>query len=153
MLGTHVTIKAHAHYVQTVVRFYGEHGLEYNEYSFAGATVPKQVCSFMGGAHLSAWLEKDARSDNDCNVRAEYLPGFPGYFEMRITFPEPSDHSLFEVEEARFIDPAKGGRSIAGAFKDVKFKRPILNNLFNAIESKDVAKLREILDALSVVGA
>lgn len=148
-----LTVKVHANYVQTVVRFYGKTGLEYRERSLVGATVPKQVCACADFETADLWVTDEARSDDDYNVRAEYMPGFPGYFEMRITFPEPSDYSLFEVEEARFVDAAKGGRSIAGAFKDAKFKRPILNNLLNAIEAKNVEKLREILDALSVVGA
>ena len=95
----------------------------------------------------------DARDAEAYDVTLPYLPDFAGFFEMCITFPDATNHADFVVNEARYIDPSKGGKNIAGAFKDAQFKRPILNNLLNAIEKKDVAKLREILDALSVVGA
>lgn len=150
MIGTQVTIRVHENYVQTCVRFYGETGLTYNELARFGADVPLAVFDALNVDTLEELLIE--WQDVKFDATMPYFPDFGGWLEIRYTLPDPANLTDFFVNEARYVDAKKGGRSVAGAFKNAQFKRSIMLNILNAIKEKDAPKLIKIISALDVVG-
>lgn len=148
MLGIKVSIKVHANYVQTCVRFWGKTGVEYTEYALFGASVPSKVLAQPDAEALQS-LCRRLRSDPETyNVRAKYIEDFDGYFSLVMDFPDVADLSIFDVLEARIIEDKRGGRDVVEALKDPQLKRVVLTNFFGAVAEKDVAKMTGLLNIL-----
>lgn len=154
MIGINVTVQVHQNYVQTCVRMYGATGMSHKEYAVFGAKNPAEVLACDTLEKMLAYMQDVDKGlkDEEYDVRAPYIEGFDGWVKISYTFPNPTDLSDFAVTEARYVDGLKGGRDIGGAFKTA-FKRAVMINLFNAIASKDVAKMRVVLRALDTAGA
>lgn len=147
MNSVQVTIRVHAHYVQTCVRFYGDSMLSYDEVARFGAGVPKAVFEVQDAGSLGDTM-RDWKEEK-YNVNYPYFPDFDGWLEIRYTIPDTEDFTNLNVEEARYVDVKRGGHDVGWAFQNAQFKRAIMLNILTATAEKNAVALIKILRTLT----
>ena len=133
----------HANYIQTSVRKYLT-PLKYAELGFGTADLPRGVI----GASSYREIEDTI---NSVPTPDENLPGFKGWFTVRIEFPNGDDMSEFDVREFRVVHEKRGGRDLVNAFNNPSFRalrRKVLTNLFTVLSERDADKVDQVLKAI-----
>lgn len=143
-----VTVTVHANYIRTSVRKYYT-PLKYIEYGFGCADAPRTIieCGSVEGINdlIRNVFSSGLESPDEC------LPGFKGWFTVRVEFPNGDDMSEFDVREFRVIHEKRGGRDLVNAFANPTFRalrRKVLTNLFTALSERDADKVDQVLKAL-----
>ena len=143
-----LTVTVHANYIQTNVRKYFT-PLKYVEYGFGCADIPRTImeCGSVEGINdlIRNVFSSGVESPDEC------LPGFKGWFTVRIEFPDGEDMSEFVVQEFRVVHEKRGGRDLVNAFANPTFhalRRKVLTNLFTALSERDADKLDQVLKAI-----
>lgn len=138
-----LTVTVHANYIQTSVRKYLT-PLKYAELGFGTADLPRRVI----GASSYREIEDTI---NSVPTPDENLPGFKGWFTVRIEFPNGDDMSEFDVREFRVVHEKRGGRDLVNAFNNPSFRalrRKVLTNLFTVLSERDADKVDQVLKAI-----
>lgn len=138
-----LTVTVHANYIQTSVRRYFT-PLKYAELGFGTADLPRRVIG------VSSYREIED-TINSVPTPDENLPGFKGWFTVRIEFPNGDDMSKFDVREFRVVHEKRGGRDLVNAFANPTFRalrRKVLTNLFTALSERDADKVDQVLKAI-----
>lgn len=133
----------HANYIQTSVRKYLT-PLKYAELGFSTADLPRRVIG------VSSYREIED-TINSVPTPDENLPGFKGWFTVRIEFPNGDDMSEFDVREFRVVHEKRGGRDLVNAFNNPSFRalrRKVLTNLFTVLSERDADKVDQVLKAI-----
>ena len=140
-----LTVTVHANYIQTSVRRYLT-PLKYAELGFGTADLPRMVI----GASSYREIEDTI---NSVPTPDENLPGFKGWFTVRIEFPNGDDMSEFDVREFRVVHEKRGGRDLVNAFNNPSFRalrRKVLTNLFTVLSERDADKVDQVLKAIEI---
>jgi len=148
---TVVTLSLHENYVQVIVRFYKDTHKNYLEYAFYGSNVVEIIKEPCTVSELKTKLETFDKWE-DQKYKPLYLSGFKGHFSFTYDLIDVENITEFEVTSARFINKSRGGRNVSGGFKDKMFRKKIFMNLLNAVASKDVIKLNNVMGALYSIG-
>lgn len=138
-----LTVTVHANYIQTGVRRYFT-PLKYAELGFGTADLPRRVIG------VSSYREIED-TINSVPTPDENLPGFKGWFTVRIEFPNGDDMSEFDVREFRVVHEKRGGRDLVNAFNNPSFRalrRKVLTNLFTVLSERDADKVDQVLKAI-----
>lgn len=138
-----LTVTVHANYIQTSVRRYFT-PLKYAELGFGTADLPRRVIG------VSSYREIED-TINSVPMPDENLPGFKGWFTVRIEFPNGDDMSEFDVREFRVVHEKRGGRDLVNAFNNPSFRalrRKVLTNLFTVLSERDADKVDQVLKAI-----
>jgi hypothetical protein len=138
-----LTVTVHANYIQTSVRRYFT-PLKYAELGFGTADLPRRVIG------VSSYREIED-TINSVPTPDENLPGFKGWFTVRIEFPNGDDMSKFDVREFRVVHEKRGGRDLVNAFNNPSFRalrRKVLTNLFTVLSERDADKVDQVLKAI-----
>ena len=143
-----LTVTVHANYIQTNVRKYFT-PLKYVEYGFGCADIPRTIMERGSVEGINDLIRNvfssGVESPDEC------LPGFKGWFTVRIEFPDGEDMSEFVVQEFRVVHEKRGGRDLVNAFANPTFhalRRKVLTNLFTALSERDADKLDQVLKAI-----
>lgn len=138
-----LTVTVHANYIQTSVRRYLT-PLKYAELGFGTADLPRRVIGTSNYREIEDTINSVPTPD-------ENLPGFKGWFTVRIEFPDGEDMSEFVVQEFRVVHERRGGRDLVNAFNNPSFRalrRKVLTNLFTALSERDADKVDQALKAI-----
>ena len=138
-----LTVTVHANYIQTSVRRYFT-PLKYAELGFGTADLPRRIIGTSNYREIEDTINSGPTPD-------ENLPGFKGWFTVRIEFPDGEDMSEFVVQEFRVVHERRGGRDLVNAFANPVFRalrRKVLTNLFTALSERDADKVDQVLKAL-----
>ena len=133
----------HANYIQTSVRRYFT-PLKYAELGFGTADLPRRVIGASNYREIEDTINSVPTPD-------ESLPGFKGWFTVRIEFPDGEDMSEFVVREFRVVHEKRGGRDLVNAFNNPSFRalrRKVLTNLFTVLSERDADKVDQVLKAI-----
>lgn len=133
----------HANYIQTSVRKYLT-PLKYAELGFGTADLPRRIIGTSNYREIEDTINSVPTPD-------ENLPGFKGWFTVRIEFPNGEDMSEFDVREFRVVHEKRGGRDLVNAFANPAFRalrRKVLTNLFTALSERDADKVDQVLKAI-----
>lgn len=133
----------HANYIQTSVRKYLT-PLKYAELGFGTADLPRRIIGTSNYREIEDTINSVPTPD-------ENLPGFKGWFTVRIEFPNGEDMSEFDVREFRVVHEKRGGRDLVDAFANPAFRalrRKVLTNLFTALSERDADKVDQVLKAI-----
>lgn len=143
-----LTVTVHANYIQTSVRKYYT-PLKYIEYGFGCADTPLIIME-CGSIEVINDLIRNTFSSG-LEFPDECLPGFKGWFTVRVEFPNGDDMSEFDVRGFRVVHEKRGGRDLVNAFANPTFhalRRKVLTNLFTALSERDADKLDQVLKAI-----
>ena len=138
-----LTVTVHANYIQTSVRRYLT-PLKYAELGFGTADLPRRIIGTSNYREIEDTINSVPTPD-------ENLPGFKGWFTVRIEFPNGEDMSEFDVREFRVVHEKRGGRDLVNAFANPAFRalrRKVLTNLFTALSERDADKVDQVLKAI-----
>lgn len=138
-----LTVTVHANYIQTSVRKYLT-PLKYAELGFGTADLPRRIIGTSNYREIEDTINSVPTPD-------ENLPGFKGWFTVRIEFPNGEDMSEFDVREFRVVHEKRGGRDLVNAFANPAFRalrRKVLTNLFTALSERDADKVDQVLKAI-----
>ena len=138
-----LTVTVHANYIQTSVRRYFT-PLKYAELGFGTADPPRRIIGTSNYREIEDTINSVPTPD-------ENLPGFKGWFTVRIEFPNGEDMSEFDVREFRVVHEKRGGRDLVNAFANPTFRalrRKVLTNLFTALSERDADKVDQVLKAI-----
>lgn len=138
-----LTVTVHANYIQTSVRRYLT-PLKYAELGFGTADLPRRIIGTSNYREIEDTINSVPTPD-------ENLPGFKGWFTVRIEFPNGEDMSEFDVREFRVVHERRGGRDLVNAFANPTFRalrRKVLTNLFTALSERDADKVDQVLKAI-----
>lgn len=138
-----LTVTVHANYIQTSVRKYLT-PLKYAELGFGTADLPRRIIGTSNYREIEDTINSVPTPD-------ENLPGFKGWFTVRIEFPNGEDMSEFDVREFRVVHEKRGGRDLVNAFANPAFRalrRKVLTNLFTALSERDADKVDQLLKAI-----
>lgn len=138
-----LTVTVHANYIQTSVRRYFT-PLKYAELGFGTADLPRRIIGTSNYREIEDTINSVPTPD-------ENLPGFKGWFTVRIEFPNGDDMNEFDVREFRVVHEKRGGRDLVNAFANPAFRalrRKVLTNLFTALSERDADKVDQVLKAI-----
>lgn len=138
-----LTVTVHANYIQTSVRRYLT-PLKYAELGFGTADLPRRIICTSNYREIEDTINSVPTPD-------ENLPGFKGWFTVRMEFPNGEDMSEFDVREFRVVHEKRGGRDLVNAFANPAFRalrRKVLTNLFTALSERDADKVDQVLKAI-----
>lgn len=128
------------HRIQSWIRFYKSES-KYVEYSTDNETF---LAHCMDLLKVGEYLESYAAGtweDEPLERNTDILAGLAGTFSIKVRYEQNTKE--FTVQDARHIEPSKGGRNLTKAFEN-EFCVQTLTNLFNKVGSRDVEALNTL---------
>lgn len=148
---TRMCIRVHQHYIRTEIRFWYS-SERYVQYGFCNKDLPRTA--FMQ-PNKSALMQVCVNEIGN-TAKDDDFPTFPypAYLSVVLEFNDQTDHTKFDVLEAKYSEAQRGLIDLTGAFTG-KFitgdlRRKVMANLLNIVGTRDDAELFKVIKSLSV---